>query len=613
MYFNPDKMPTPSYVRDKDKLIKSLNNYYMEMFNYMVKALTLNPDNPQVIREAHIMQQMNFWLNELNTDLGNSLERLIQKTFLEGQAYHMLSIGSVATWADAVAQAKFNVVSRGKVEALFSDTYNDILQATNNTPISIKNIVRDTVQKVAQYNSLKNTNYTEQAEKLMKELSKKGLSEKISKEGFVGVIDRAGRRWDLRTYSNMVIKTKVNQAFMEGIRHEAEQTGLDLAIISDHGAKDACSKWEGVVISMNGLTEGYPTYEQARATNEIWHPNCEHNVHPIRSLDMLHPDDVKQAQKKAVKLGYKPPTVHDKPKTIPKAKTAPVPQEMPQRESLYELVKNTDSEIFKAIGEDNYNSLHTILKDAPEKQRQLWAKFETSLKVIDANSSKHPHNMGVNGIVMDVTKDGQGSSWSNPYQTTFHEFSHNIDYIANVKYGDGTPYFPLSYTYKDNLFGKTLQAEFDSRVSDMDKKMKALLKENKDNIRWLYYKGYITDEQRKYYRDNPEEFEKKKATIKHTKAMTYAKLTEEIRAMPLNERANLSDIMEGASKAKVNGGFGHGAKYWADRPHGLPVEAFAEMMDSSIANPKMFKVIEKYFPNSVQVFYEIIDHMLGGK
>lgn len=303
MYFNPNNMPTPTYLRDKDKLIKSLNSYYMEMFNYLILSLTFNPTNPQVIREALILQQINYWIDDLNKSMGKSLEKLIKKTYAEGQAYHMLSVGSASTWADAVAMAQFDVISRGKVEALFADTYSDILQATNNTPLSVKSIVRDTVQKVAQYNSLKNTNYTEQADKLLKELSKKGLSEMVSKEGFVGVVDKAGRKWDLRTYSNMVIKTKVNQAFTEGIRYEAQQSGLDLAIISDHGAKDLCSKWEGVVISMNGLTEGYPTYQEARATNEIWHPNCEHTVHPIRSLDMLHPDDVAEHQKKLGSLG----------------------------------------------------------------------------------------------------------------------------------------------------------------------------------------------------------------------------------------------------------------------------------------------------------------------
>lgn len=296
-------IPTPSYVRDKNRFIRQLDKAYKQMFDYLILQLTFNPDDPQTIREREILRQINYWLKELDEQVAKEIEKLIKKTFQEGQAYHLLSVMEASTWEEAISNTSFNKTQRGKVEALFSDTYKDILMATQNTEESVKKIVRDTVKKVAQYHSLKNSNYTDQADQLLKELSKKGLSEKVKKEGFIGVVDRSGRKWDLRTYSNMVIKTKVNQAFIEGTIHESEETGFDLAVISDHGAEDACRRWEGVVISMTGKTEGYPSYKDVRATNEIFHPNCEHHFHPIRNLDMLHPDDRKTHQQKMKSVG----------------------------------------------------------------------------------------------------------------------------------------------------------------------------------------------------------------------------------------------------------------------------------------------------------------------
>lgn len=296
-------IPTPSYKRDKKKIVKLLANQYKKMLDYLLLQLSFNPDEPKVIMEAQIMRQVNYWLKELDTELYREIERLIRKTFRDGQAYHLLSVKEAKNWEEAVSSASFNKIVRGKVEALISDTYKDILMATNNTSESVKKIVRETVQKVAIYNSIKNTNYTEMKEQIVKELSKKGLSENITKNGFVGIVDRAGRKWDLATYSKMVITTKVNQAFIEGVRHEAEETGFDLAVISDHNAEDACRKWEGVVISLTGKTKGYITYAQARATNEIWHPNCEHTLHPIRSLDMLPDEMIEQHKKKVAELG----------------------------------------------------------------------------------------------------------------------------------------------------------------------------------------------------------------------------------------------------------------------------------------------------------------------
>jgi Phage minor capsid protein 2 len=302
-YLDKNGMPTPSYKRDKEKFIKLLDGYYRQMLDYLILQLQFNPDEPHVIREVEIMRQINYWLKEMDKDVAKQLEKLIKKTFKDGQAYHLLSVKEAKNWEDAVSSASFNKVVRGKVEALFADTYGDILLATQNTEESIKKVVRETVSKVAQYHSLKNTRYTEQVEQLVKELSKQGLSEKITKEGFVGIQDAKGRRWDLRVYSKMVITTKVNQAFIEGIMHESEETGFDLAVISDHNAEDACRKWEGMVISLTGKTKGFITYKEARATNEIWHPNCEHTLHPIRSLDMLHPDDIALHEKKMREIG----------------------------------------------------------------------------------------------------------------------------------------------------------------------------------------------------------------------------------------------------------------------------------------------------------------------
>ena len=79
--------------------------------------------------------------------------------------------------------------------------------------------------------------------------------------------------------------------------------------------------------------------------------------------------------------------------------------------------------------------------------------------------------------------------------------------------------------------------------------------------------------------------------------------------------SDLSDILEGATGEKIQCGFGHGAKYWKDRtynglPDGLATEAFAEMIDSTFANPESLEMIQKYLPKSYSVFQEMIESLL---
>lgn len=117
---------------------------------------------------------------------------------------------------------------------------------------------------------------------IVKSLTKKGLSERVTEDGFVGIIDKVGRKWDLRRYSDMVVRTKLQQAHTEGVRVQGIERGIDTAVISSHNAPDACGKYEGMIISLNGLTPGLLTYEQIWRGNECFHPNCGHSVLLIR-------------------------------------------------------------------------------------------------------------------------------------------------------------------------------------------------------------------------------------------------------------------------------------------------------------------------------------------
>jgi hypothetical protein len=136
---------------------------------------------------------------------------------------------------------------------------------------------------------------------LIEELTKQGLSKSIKEEGFVGIVDKKGRQWELNRYVDMVVRTKYKQARFEGMRTKAVEDGYDLAVVSSHGAKDKCRKYEGMVISMNGQTAGYPTYQELRRSNEIFHPNCKHTIFPIRDESLLTDEQRKESREKIAK------------------------------------------------------------------------------------------------------------------------------------------------------------------------------------------------------------------------------------------------------------------------------------------------------------------------
>lgn len=281
-------------------------------------------------------------------------------------------------------------------------------------------------------------------------------------------------------------------------------------------------------------------------------------------------------------------------------------------ENLQELPKsdiikvNTNNEIYKKLGKDNYDGMHDLLKKAPEKEQRLWAKMEDKLTVVNANANVHPCCHNVSGIEMNVTKDAKGTSWSKPYQTTFHEFGHNIDYIANRDYGNGFSFQPYSYTYKDNVFGKTIKQEISNKVDEIAAAMKQEFKEHAKDFKYLHDKGYIGD----WNYDMYQKTGRWMTEPKFQKSMAYNRLEKEIRALG-DAKADLSDIVEGATNGKIKAGFGHGTSYWKDARK-LSTEAFAEMFDSTVANPEQLEPIKKYLPKSYEIFQEMIENILKG-
>ena len=139
-----------------------------------------------------------------------------------------------------------------------------------------------------------------------------------------------------------------------------------------------------------------------------------------------------------------------------------------------------------------------------------------------------------------------------------------------------------------------------------DAELKAAFKQHKDDFEWLHDNGFISDWAYKFWKNNgvmPD-------SVKYSKSIAYTKLQSEIRQIEPKARADLSDIIEGATKGKIKCGFGHGNSYWKDEAK-LPTEAFAEMLDSEMANPQSLETIKKYLPESYKVFCEMLSVMKG--
>lgn len=98
--------------------------------------------------------------------------------------------------------------------------------------------------------------------------------------GITGFTDMAGRNWSLTSYAEMAARTSIHNAARQGVIDGVRATGRDLVMISGSPACcDLCAPWEGQVVSLDGMTTGYPTLSDAEADG-VFHPGCRHTVAP---------------------------------------------------------------------------------------------------------------------------------------------------------------------------------------------------------------------------------------------------------------------------------------------------------------------------------------------
>lgn len=287
-------LPLPNYERDINRLIATYKAAIVEVILALETLSTYGKekDISQSQMEA-TLAQLSVLLSNLDNEAELWVKEQITRAFQNGQAESVIAAGEAKTLEEAVKLASMSALATQTIQAMIDDTFEDLLFANQKMKRETIKMVRAVVAEQIRNKAAQGMGRNTTRNAIVQALTKKDIRERFKFEGNVAIIDKAGRRWKLETYAEMVTRTKMLQAHFEGTRVEALERGIDLAIISSHGAKDACSKYEGQIISMNGQTEGFLKYEDLRKSNLIFHPNCKHKITPIRDISLL-PESVRK-------------------------------------------------------------------------------------------------------------------------------------------------------------------------------------------------------------------------------------------------------------------------------------------------------------------------------
>lgn len=269
------ELPSPNYEYDVEKLVSA----YQKAINEILRELE-RMDLSQFNRANQLatLNSVGEILNGLNKEAGELAKLSIEKAAKDGVINAILSLGVVETVTEAEQIVAFNRVNKELVKAVIADTQSDLLAVTQNVDKKVRATVRKVSAEVMRNNLTRGINATVTLRREITAELRKQLGESVN----TGIVDAAGRKWRPSKYVDVLVRTKMMEAHKEATINEALSRNVLYGVISRHGAKDACAKWEGKVVKLTRDAAGDFAYIGDIPKNELFHPFCRHLVSPLR-------------------------------------------------------------------------------------------------------------------------------------------------------------------------------------------------------------------------------------------------------------------------------------------------------------------------------------------
>jgi Phage minor capsid protein 2 len=285
------QVPEPKYDRDTDRLVREYKKAMLELKAYLQRqdVATLTKANARAIIK-HISKR----LNELDLFADEWIQEHIPKSVTDGVASTLFNLAVVDSIDEAKKIVQFNKLNQMLVEAAIADTQEDLLQVSTNVKKRIRNEIRRVAAEVTRANMARNVNGLKSMNREIVRKLRNSLGEAVE----TGIVDSARRRWKPEDYVETLTRTKMLENYRQAQTNEAIERKALYGIISSAGSKDACRYHEGRIIKLDPSAEGnYPTYEELKASNQIFHPRCVHHFTVMRDPKRLPSETLKAAEK----------------------------------------------------------------------------------------------------------------------------------------------------------------------------------------------------------------------------------------------------------------------------------------------------------------------------
>lgn len=302
------QVPEPSFDHDIEKLMNEYRQAIQRIKDELQRVDLTDFQRAQMIEMIKSIEER---LAELESYARDWVHSTLHQVAQHAVASTLVELGVSKTFYEAMQKAKFNKLNKDVVSLYIADTQEDVLAVTQNVSRRVRNTIRKVAGEVMRQSMAEGVNSPISHRWMILERLRKELGESLE----TGIIDRAGRRWKPEDYVDMLTKTKSMELYNIAKMNEAVSRGAYYGLIDGPPANDACRFHIGRIIKLVPNAPGdYPTYEDLKISNQVFHPRCRHYVVVFRDINLL-PEDVRQLAEEqnkrsdaALSIGKRNPT-----------------------------------------------------------------------------------------------------------------------------------------------------------------------------------------------------------------------------------------------------------------------------------------------------------------
>lgn len=284
---------------NSEQLIKYLQKITLDMFSQVASADLLNDES-----KAAALKKIDDMLAQFGLTVQEVLPAELLTTYFQAveaanvllvEAGVAVSAGAVFTKAGKIAEPFQKLIHLNAVAELVENSMGDMSAAIRTAQMSGHMAIEETLDQVR--GDIAKGLIVGDARKT----TQKRVMSTFLQQGLTAFVTVDNKSLPLDFYAQTVVRTKMRTATVSGSTNRYKESGVDLVVITGNGDSCAvCSQFNGMVISLEGKTEGYPVIGENGIRLPPFHPNCRCGCRPF-VLSYATPAEIDEGLKRNAK------------------------------------------------------------------------------------------------------------------------------------------------------------------------------------------------------------------------------------------------------------------------------------------------------------------------